>query len=191
LRRHASCSHARALRTILLIAVLAATAHAGPITAGASLGLTQSEQAQNVSPDKTLAIYGRIGIVPRLSAQLELAKIDAGDRGFTTADTHAATALAVVDLTGGRWVPVVLAGIGIANGTLGPNSGEIDTHHVEAGLGLEYRAEGGFVVGIDARLGDRTVDSNSTLTPYLYAPQQPLLADGQYRSVRLAIGIRF
>ncbi len=177
------------MRSMLLVAALAATAHAGAITVGASVGLLQSEQTQNLSPDKTLAIYGRIGIVSRLSAQLELAKIDTGDRGLTTADTRAVTALAVVDLAGGHWVPVLLAGIGIANGTLGPYSGEIDTHHVEAGLGLEYRADGGFVVGIDARLGDRTIDSDTTLKADLYS--QPLLTGGQYRSVRLAIGIRF
>lgn len=178
------------MRSILLLAVLATTAHAGPISVGASLGITQSEQTQNESVDKTYAIYGRIGIVSRLSAQLEVAKIDASDRGYTEADARAVTALAVVDLAGGHWVPVLLAGIGFANATVGPNSGEIDTHHVEAGLGLEYRAAGGFVIGIDARIGDRTIDSDTTLHPDLYS-LPPILPDGQYRSVRLAIGVRF
>jgi hypothetical protein len=178
------------MRMILLVVAFAASAHAGPITAGASLGLVQSEQTQYESPDKTLALYGRIGITPRLAAQLEVFKIDTGDRGFTTADTRAATALAIVDLTGGHWVPVLLAGIGYATASYVPNSGSIDGHHIEAGLGLEYRADGGFVIGIDARLGERTIDSDTTLRPELYV-QQPLLPGGQYHSLRLAVGMRF
>jgi hypothetical protein len=177
------------MRMILLVAAFAASAHAGPITAGASVGLVQSEQTQYESADKSLALYGRIGITPRLAAQVEVFKIDTGDRGFTTADTRAATALAVVDLTGGHWVPTLLAGIGYATASYGPNSGSIDGHHIEAGLGFEYRADGGFVIGIDARLGERTIDSDTTLHPDLW--YQPLLPDGQYRSVRLSVGVRF
>jgi hypothetical protein len=186
----------------MLLALLAATAlpapaDAGPITAGAGLGLTQDEAASTLQPDHGETLWGRLGLTPRLAGQLEVTRIDTGDRGLTGYDIKTFTALAVLDLgsgvRAGHLVPILLAGAGYDRATT-QGTGEIDAHHIEAGIGVEYRADGGFVLGADARLGDRTVDSNSLIVPLACCTDlwsQPVLSGGQYRSLRVTLGIRF
>ena len=184
---------ARMRSRVLAAALLVSPAvHANPITVGAGLGLTQSEVNANGDPDHALALFGRIGLSRTLAAQLDISKISGAD---PNADTRSVTGLFVLDLArGGRAVPVLLAGVGLDRETTG-GTGEIDAHHLEAGIGLEYRSPDGFVLGADVRIGDRTVDSNSTLVPLaccttLWSPPS-VLSDGQYRSARVTLGVRF
>ena len=69
------------------------------------------------------------------------------------------TALAILDLTdgGSRLVPQLFAGAGIDRQDA--SYGEVDGHHFEGGLGLEYRADGGLVIGARFHLGGRSIDS--------------------------------
>ena len=103
------------------------------------------------------------------------------------------TALALFDLgSNPRWVPQVFAGLGLFSSDLGYGSDA--GHQLEAGIGLEYRATGGLVIGARFRIGDRTTDSQPQLVPVgcctdLYSP--PSLNDGQYRSLDTYAGIRF
>ena len=55
----------------------------------------------------------------------------------------------------GQFVPLMMAGIGLddANANFSDSSG----YHIEGGFGLEYRADGGLVIGGDARMGGRSV----------------------------------
>jgi hypothetical protein len=180
------------MRSLLLVAALAPPAHAGPLGVGASLGLTQSKADSSADPDHTLAIFGRLALNPRLAAQLELAKLDTTDRGLNNVDVRSLGGVVVLDLGTGRFVPILLAGVGLDRAS--ESYGEIDAHHIEAGIGLEYRSPSGFTLGADARIGDRTIDSDTTIVPLACCTDlwsQPALAGGEYRSLRVALGVRF
>ena len=176
-----------------LVVALPSLGHAGPITAGVGLGIIQSQVDSAADPNHTIAIFGRLAFTPRLAGQLELQRIQTDNQNV---DLRTASALLVVDLgSRGRLVPVMLAGLGFdtASTTYG---GDSSGHHIEGGFGLEYRADGGFSIGADVRMGGRTIDSQ----PVVFAPvgcssclasQPSTLHDGEYRSARLTVGVRF
>src|SRR5206468_3184670 len=109
-------------------------------------------------------------------------------------DIRTGTALLVIDLGAGpHLVPTLAAGMGLDRAS-DHYGGATTGHHFEGGLGLEYRADGGFVVGVEGRLGGRSIDSDTTLYPVrsgidLYAPSY--LRAGEYRSIRATLGVRF
>jgi hypothetical protein len=160
-----------------------------PWSAGVNLGLTQSEKASQDDPNTMLALYGRYRFSHRIAAQLEVGTIRGDDNGAL----REMTGLVIVDLmNGSRFVPVILAGAGFDWLTTDYGS-STNAHHIEAGLGLEYRVDNGFVVGADVRLGDRSIDSDNTAVPLAgtlyFAPLD--LRDGQYRSARITLGVHF
>ena len=176
---------------VLAVLLLWSAARANPVTVGAGLGLTQSEANSNTDADHALALFGRLGLSKTLAVQVDVSKISGAD---ATTDTRSVTGSFVVDLArGGRAVPVLVGGAGFDRETMS-GTGVIDAHHFEAGLGLEYRSPDGFVLGADFRIGDRTVDSNSTLVPLacctLWSYPQTLV-DGQYRTARVTLGVQF
>jgi hypothetical protein len=165
-------------------------ASARPITAGASLGRIQSKANAEGDASDTYQLFGRVGLTSRLGAQLELQKIE-----DPSLDVRSATGLLVVELASNpRWVPLLVAGMGIdrASNDWYEGSGT----HIEGGLGLEYRAEGGFTVGLDLRLGGRSVDNETEVYPAVegdvafFAPYNSLV-EGEYRSGRLYAAVRF
>ena len=184
------------LACVLVVVPAGAAAEGTRFTAGVDLGLTQtSKDADNGSDaSHTLGLYGRIQITSRLSGQLEFGKIDTGDN---TLAIRQVSALLVVDLAnGGHWMPMLLAGVGYDHAETDYGT-TTDAHHIEGGVGLEYRADGGFVAGIDLRLGGRTLDSGTTAVPVgvgggtaLFVPVTNL-TDGEYRSARLYAGVHF
>lgn len=166
-----------------------ALADARSITLGAGLGLTQSKAAAENEPDDTLQLFGRVGLTSRLSAQLELQRIE-----DPYLDIRTGTALLVVELAdSSRLAPLLLAGVGIDRASATWYEGE--GTHIEGGFGLEYRAEGGLTIGGDVRLGGRSVENTSEVYPLadgaigLWLPSQ--LESGEYRSARLYAAIRF
>ena len=180
------------MRIAALIAVLAlpglqALADARPITAGASLGRIQSKANADGEASNTYQLFGRIGLTPRIAAQLELQKIE-----DPSIDVRGGTALLVVELgnQGGRFVPLLLAGYGFdhAESTYAKAKGT----HTEGGFGLEYRGDGGLTVGADLRLGGRSVEDLGcdVCGAPLWSEPSPL-AEGEYRSARLYAAIRF
>ena len=126
----------------------------------------------------------------------------------TGVDVRKATALLVVDLGAhGRLVPTLLAGIGMdrAESTYGGTS---EARHIEGGFGLEYRAAGGLTIGADVRMGGRTLHEpgyetqpvydggpgyrdclDACGTGLTYAPST--LREGEYRTARITVGVRF
>ena len=173
-------------------------AAAGPLTAGVNLGLSQSELdgQQGLDPSRTAGLFGRYSFNTRISGQLEVARLSTDDSyGATTIRT--ATASVVVDLgSKGRLVPTLVAGFGMdwASSEYGSSS---EAHHFEGGLGLEYRAEGGLTVGLDVRMGGRSLHENEDIAyptdvrggvAYILPSQ---LQEGEYRSAQLKLGVRF
>jgi hypothetical protein len=141
-------------------------------------------------------LFGRLGLSSRISGQLELSKIDSGSQGTF----HNGTALLTVDLGAGQLMPMILAGGGIDRGS--DFAGATAAHHIEGGLGLEYRASSGFTIGADARIGGRWIDSEPAriLPAVAKAPFCPVdgcvwtsggIQAGEYRAVGLYAGIRF
>ena len=132
---------------------LPSLAAAGPITAGAALGRIESDNEYDGEANPTQQLFGRIGLTSRLGVQLELQKIE-----DSNVDIRSGTALLVVELgnTGGRFVPLLVAGLGIDRAS--SDYYEASGSHKEGGLGLEYRADGGLTIGADVRLGGRSVD---------------------------------
>ncbi len=173
-------------------------------------GVTQSKQDADIGADAnhTIGLFGRLGFTPRLAGQLEVARIQTEDGG---ANIRTATALLVVDLgSKGRLVPILLAGLGLDDAST-PYGTSQGAHHIEGGLGLEYRADG-ITIGADVRLGDRTLHDDQNVYPVsggavacdsrgcedagtkptptaLYAPST--LQDGEYRTARITLGIQF
>jgi opacity protein-like surface antigen len=187
------------MRALLACAVAlvptVAAAEGTRFTAGVNLGLTQSakDADNNSDASHTLGLYGRIQMTSRLSGQLEFGKIDTGDDSLAIRQI---SALLVVDLAnGGHWMPMLLAGVGYDHAETDYGA-TTDAHHIEGGFALEYRADGGFVAGLDLRLGGRSIDSDTTAVPLagggtsLYLPASSL-TDGEYRSARLYAGVHF
>ncbi len=195
------------MRALVAIALglVPSIAAAGPITVGASLGLSESKvDADNgAEATQTLGLWGRLAFTPRVAGQLEILryKSESGCAQCTfgtTTDIRTATASLVVDLSqGGKLVPTLIAGIGLDR-----NDGSFTQtgRHIEGGLGVEYRGEGGVTIGADARLGSRTLDDTGDVIQVDDAPpdvrvlpafQPTELQAGEYRSVRITLGVRF
>jgi hypothetical protein len=176
---------------LALLAAAPTVAAARPITLGAGLGLTQSKVDAARDPSSTLAVFGRVALGRRVAAGLELQRINTDD---SYVDIRTATANLVIDLgSSPRLVPMLLVGAGIDSASYN-YGGSTDAHHVEGGFGLEYRADGGLVIGGDLRIGGRTIDSDEQVYPLAgdvayYAPST--LHDGEYRSARAYVGVRF
>jgi hypothetical protein len=181
----------RSLGALATLLCLATSASAG-VTAGVSAGLTHPDQDSGSDANHTLGVFGRLGFTHRVSGQAELEKVDANN---SNVDIRTITGVLVVDLGDhGPWMPMLVAGIGFDHATMQYASGSVDGHHIEGGFSLEYRADGGFTVGAGVRLGGRTIDSDTTVTPYLrnvalYVPQT--ITDGEYRSGQIYAAVRF
>ncbi len=184
------------IRSLVAAGVLAlpSLAAANPVTAGVHIGLTQTKEdgANGADASDTYGLYGRVGFTKRLSGQLELMKVKMDEGSGLT--VRSGTLLLVVDLTNsGRLVPTISAGIGMDSASY-QYGGSTDAKHIEGGFGLEYRAEGGLTIGIDLRMGGRSIDQQDKLVPLAgevayYAPSG--LREGEYRSGRLSLGVRF
>ena len=196
--RHAFARLFASTASVGLVALLApSTAAASPtITAGVNLGMQQSELdgASGLDPSRTLGLFGRLAFNARLAGQLEIAELQTPD---DTGSIRSATASLVVDLTtSGRLVPTIVAGIGMdwADSTYGSTN---EAHHIEGGLGLEYRADGGLTIGIDLRMGGRSLHESEDIAypadvrggiAYIVPSQ---LQEGEYRAGQIKIGVRF
>lgn len=181
------------------LCIVPSVAAAGPLTAGVNLGLSQSELdgAQGIDPSRTVGLFGRLAFSRRVAGQLEVARLETADE-YSQINIRTATLSLVVDLgSRGRLVPTLVAGIGMdwASDDYGATS---EARHIEGGLGLEYRAEGGLTLGVDVRLGGRTLSENEDIaypaadvrggTAYLLPMQ---LQEGEYRSAQIKLGVRF
>lgn len=169
---------------------------AAPVTAGVALGVANSETNadQGGDADTSLGLFGRLDFSARLAGQLELSKLTIDDdyTGNAIGDIRSVTALLVVELfTKGQVHFTLMAGAGIDHAST--DYDETNAHHFEGGLGVEYRAEGGFVIGADFRLGGRSVDDEEYYiedvpTALIYAPG---IDEGEYRAARIFAGVRF
>lgn len=186
-----------ASRSVLAVALATVVfgpiaAEARPFTAGAGIGRIEAERDWDGEPDSTLQLFGRLGLAKRVSAQLELQKIE------TTygAAVRSGTALLVVEMgQSGRLVPTMFAGLGIDRGGDDGYGYSQKGSHIEGGLGLEYRFDGGLSLMADIRLGGRSVDDGDTVildaeTTGVSALYAPVLIEGEYRSVRIGVAIR-
>ena len=182
------------MRLALVLLLAAGPAAANPITLGANVGLAQTKVAADGDANRTLGLFGRLGLGSRVAGQLELAQIES--RTSPTDDIKQGGAFLVADFAGGSLVPLVLIGGGIDHESWG--FGDATYARAEAGLGLELRTSGGFVLGADVRLGTRTVvmqtksDVLANMTPAQIAFLTPeTLHEGEYRSARLTLGVTF
>ena len=195
------------LGLIALVATVSPTlAAARPITIGVTLGEAQSEAESGINqgPDEVYGAYLRVGLTRHVAVQLELARIDS-DASY---DVRTAGLAGVIDLgngwavrrLGGRFVPILLGGGGEAWGSAAGNGTTSYGLHLEAGLGIEYRGTSGLVIGGDARIGNRWMQTQA-IVPYAGAGataccgsslvEDEGLYDGQYRSLRVTLGVMF
>ncbi len=181
--------HVAKLATLAVLG-LGSIASARPVTVGVGVGVLSAERDWDGVEDDTLQVFGKVGVTSRVSGQLEVQKIDSSQSDVVT---RSGTALIVVELgKSGRLVPLMLAGLGIDRAE-NPYGESQEGSHIEGGFGLEYRVDGGLVISADIRLGGRSVDNSDVVildagTMALYAP---LLIEGEYRSVRLGVGLQF
>jgi hypothetical protein len=178
--------------SLVSVASLGSVASARPVTIGAALGLTQEKANASADPNTALSVFGRLGVNQRAAVQLELQRIDTAD---SSSSIRTGTLLVALDLGSSKHLmPMILAGLGLdwASTTYGEST---DAHHFEGGVGLEYRADGGLVVGGDLRIGGRSIDSQSSIaypvSGVAYRAPASSLSDGEYRSARAYVGVRF
>lgn len=194
------------MRTAAVVAAAATSllalpplARARPVTAGVSAGVHHDKADTDDEGNRTLGLFGRVGLTKRLSGQLEVMKIDTNEDVWTPTTIRVATASLRLDLVDGaksRLVPTVSFGAGVDHASTEYDATE--GHHFEGGLGLEYRAEGGFTIGVDLRFGGRSVEQQDV---YYAVPEgdatRPLiyggegLPEGEYRALRATAGIAF
>jgi hypothetical protein len=182
------------MRLALALVLAASPAAANPITLGANVGLSQTKTDSNGDANRTLGVFARLGLGARVAGQLELAQIES--QTSATDDIKQGGAFLLADFAGGAVVPLVLIGGGIDRESWG--FGDATYARAEAGLGLELRTAGGFVLGADVRLGTRTVlmQSKSDVLANMGPSQIALLTpetlhEGEYRSARVTLGVTF
>ncbi|MBA3452871.1 MAG: outer membrane beta-barrel protein [Deltaproteobacteria bacterium] len=187
-----------AIAALLALSLAPSVAAAGPLTAGINLGLSHSEldAEQGVEPGRTVGLFGRLAFNQRVAGQIEVARLQTEDE-YSETSIRSATMSLVVDLgRKGHLVPTLVAGIGMdwASNEYGGSS---EAHHIEGGLGLEYRAAGGLVLGIDVRMGGRSLHQDDDIAypadvrggvAYIVPSQ---LQEGEYRSAQIKLGVRF
>lgn len=150
------------------------------------------------SDNHSLGVWGRAQLTPWVGVQLEAQEQTIP---FTSSKLRGATALIALDLMKGPVVPVVLAGLGVDRTTEETFGTTVTGRHLEAGLALEYRTAGGFVLGADLRTGERTFDDLKT-APLAQEPVRDvpcctadlvlfLPPEGRYTAVHLTAGMRF
>lgn len=180
------------MRTFAFALLLLPTiASARPFTAGVGVGRIAADQDWDSEADGTVQVFGRLGLTSRVACQLELQKIE----GSTAAEIRTGTALLVVELgQSGRIVPTMFAGLGIDRASDGYGYSQRGSH-IEGGFGLEYRFDGGLTLHADVRLGGRSVDSEQVLPLAVegdaLAIYAPMLIEGEYRSARVGVAVRF
>lgn len=183
-----------ALAAVLLLCALSsiATAESGTVSAGVSLGRSIDEGVEE--PSQTMGLWGRVGLGSRFSGQLELQQLEAS---YGDDRIRSGTALLVLDVLGGsdrRLMPMIVVGAGLDRATIFGNQ-EIDGRHYEGGAGLEYRSADGLTLGLDLRLGGRSLDNGDVILadaargPALLIA--PPISEGPYKSLRLTLGLRF
>jgi len=189
-----------AFAVVLVLVLVPSVAQARPrLAAGTALGLSQSKLDSNDDASHTIGLFARIGITPRLATGLELQQFRTESESGVSLRTW--TVPLVVELSDNRhWVPTVVGAIGLDHQSE-PFDGGAHGHHLEGGLGLEYRADGGLTIGADARIGTRSMESDVVFDPSTAGPEMggggvvflvpSHLSEGEYRSLRLTLGIRF
>jgi hypothetical protein len=186
--------HRLALGLVLLAAVSGTAAAEGRVSAGLGLGVTHSEEhaLQGAEPSSTVGLWGRLKMGRRVSGQVEISKVQTEDGSGVA--IRQGSALLVVDLGTSRLVPVALVGVGVDNEST--EYSDEDFVHAFLGAGLEYRAASGITIGLDFRMGARATTepqykplAAGSGEAYFLAPSQ--LAEGEFRSARLTVGVRF
>ncbi|HEY4179733.1 MAG TPA: hypothetical protein VGM90_22985 [Kofleriaceae bacterium] len=191
------------LASFVLVPSVAA---AGVVTVGLHAGSlqTQTDATNKNDAQSEVGAFGRFQLAERFSVQIDAAKVSMRDQSNLSMESF--TASAVLDLMqGSQFVPVFLVGLGMDH--VGSDDYDAEASRSEVGLGLEYRAKGGFLIGIDARVGSRKIDTEdykNYATPALVGADSgtPIYKDdstnlpttlsaGQYRSARLYAGFRF
>ncbi|HUS33128.1 MAG TPA: outer membrane beta-barrel protein [Kofleriaceae bacterium] len=175
------------------LSCLPGLAEARPFTAGVGVGRSQAKADAEGDASDTLQLFGRFSFTKRLSAQLEIQKLQLPYGDVTV---RSGTLLLVVDLgQRGHLVPILMAGFGGASAT-DDYGYETSASHTEGGAGLEYRADGGLTIGVDLRIGGRSLDDDdvkiqpATTDVIAIYPYNSLQA-GEYRSARLYAAVRF
>jgi Outer membrane protein beta-barrel domain len=189
---------------LLVPITLPTLAAAKPVTAGVSFGTHHDKVDSDGEGNRSLGLFGRVGLARRLSAQLEIMKIETDEQTWTPTSIRVGTLslrLDLVDPMKSRLVPTVSFGAGFDRASTDYDTTE--GHHFEGGVGLEYRAEGGFNIGIDLRFGGRSVEeeldyvNDGTPPPETTGAPRPLVYDpgglreGEYRAIRVTAGIAF
>jgi outer membrane protein with beta-barrel domain len=181
------------LAAAAIVVLAGSAAHAQDWTVGASLGVAQSKADASSDSNNVVGLYGRLGLSSRVAVQLELQKFQTDDTD-SGVSMRSGTAAILVDLAAGgsdrHFFPTLLAGVGIdhAADDFSASTG----HHIEGGIGLELRTEGGFVAGVDLRIGSRSIESPQAKPiagTIAFAPSH--LSDGEYRAAHVTVGIRF
>ena len=199
---------------LVAVAVAVATASlapsfavARPFTAGVRAGVHHDQADDDREGNRALGLFGRVGLSPRLSTQLEVHKIAGDAHAADAVTTRTGTLLLVMDLVdvrrGSRLIPTLSFGMGIDRASTGWQDAE--GTHFEGGFGLEYRAAEGVTLGVDLRFGGRSVEEAESYDDTLgddgfcvipegcsYPPtSSDLLREGEYRALAVTLGVAF
>ena len=178
------------MRLAVCLLLAPTIAAAGPVTAGVNAGVIAVKSDPDQEANNTLGLFGRVAFGKRVSGQLDIMRIDNNADVSMSTTVRAYTASLVVDLMDkGNLIPTLVVSAGLDRAST--DGVTEDGHHYEGGLGLEYRSEGGLNLGVDARIGGRSVDNGDTVI--LDAPPSAFNAmqEGEYRAFRVTLGVTF
>ena len=108
-------------------------------------------------------LYGRIGVTPR-----HLGAARAPERSRSSAAPPRCAPARCCSSSTSRATRTSCRRCSPASASIAANAGSAVVrrrHHIEGGFGLEYRADGGFVVSADFRLGGRSIDDEYEVQP--------------------------
>jgi len=170
---------------VLATAILAAPSSAWALGFGAEVGRVQ---ARSGPVGNSRGVFGRLSLLGPLDLQLDVAKTEYSD--LERRDTRYGAGLRLEPFHLGKWLPALIAGLGVLDIDTPAWQGQLG--YRELGLGLVYELNKHVRLELDLRQGrqDVLVQSKNQAP----VPEMVLPADGsgqEYRSGSLGLSIDF
>ncbi len=164
--------------------MVAAPASAWAIGFGAEVGRVE---VRSGADGTSTGVFGRLGLIGPLQLELDLAKTDFDEQ--TRSDTRFGAGLRLEIIHIGRFIPAVMAGVGIIKVDAPGWQGELD--YTELGVGLVFELTRNVRLEADFRWGDVSVLEATNDPDEVPRAVMPEAGDDSYRAGRLGVSIAF
>lgn len=158
--------------TAILLAAFAVPATSHALGAGVAIGRTAAPS--NHVEGNARSVFGRVSLLGSLDLELHYARVDVDATAVSARRLGAGLHLDVIRL--GRWVPYLVAGLGLIQGEGPANDHAFD----EIGLGVGVQLAGPLALELDGRQGNvRAIDDDAPVDTQ------------RYRQIQLGLSVNF